>query len=179
MLRRTLLSLFPGSALAAQISAAHQHAQRAAVTGAALEYFDAATAAEVEAMAARIIPSEPGSPGAREAGVLYFIDRSLNTWDRDQQDMYRKGLADIDARRRATFPNAPNFAALPAESQDALLKAIETTPFFKQLRGHTMLGFFGDPSQGGNRGQVGWKLIGFEGEFSHQPPFGFYDREGH
>ena len=35
-------------------------------------------AAEIEAIAARIIPSD-ATPGAREAGVVYFIDRALST----------------------------------------------------------------------------------------------------
>jgi len=32
------------------------------------------------------------------------------------------------------------------------------------------------PAYGGNRGGVGWKLIGFEDAHVFQPPFGYYDR---
>jgi gluconate 2-dehydrogenase gamma chain len=37
------------------------------------------------------------------------------------------------------------------------------------------MGFFGDPSYGGNRDQAGWKLIGFEDKHQYEPPFGYYD----
>lgn len=36
-------------------------------------------------------------------------------------------------------------------------------PFFVLLALHTRQGFYSDPIYGGNRNQVGWKLIGFEG----------------
>jgi gluconate 2-dehydrogenase gamma chain len=41
------------------------------------------------------------------------------------------------------------------------------------------MGFLADPSYGGNRGQVGWKLIGFEPKPAWKPPFGYYDAEEH
>ena len=43
------------------------------------EFFTAAEAKEVEALASCIIPND-GTPGAREAGVVYFIDRALVTF---------------------------------------------------------------------------------------------------
>jgi hypothetical protein len=36
---------------------------------------------------------------------------------------------------------------------------------------------FSLPSYGGNRGGVGWKLIGFEDAHVFQAPFGYYDRD--
>jgi hypothetical protein len=30
---------------------------------------------------------------------------------------------------------------------------------------------------GGNRDEVGWKLIGFEDKFHFEPPFGYYDKQ--
>ncbi len=35
--------------------------------------------------------------------------------------------------------------------------------FFEQLLNNTREGFFADPIYGGNRGMVGWKMIGFPG----------------
>ena len=49
--------------------------------------------------------------------------------------------------------------------------------FFELLRTHTLYGFVGNPSYGGNRDRVGWKLIGFEDRMAYQPPFGYYDGE--
>jgi hypothetical protein len=36
---------------------------------------------------------------------------------------------------------------------------------------------FSNPSYGGNRDEVGWKLIGFEAPHPWQPPFGYYDAD--
>ena len=44
-----------------------------------LSFLSAAEAADIEAVAAQIIPTDD-SPGAREAGVVYFIDRALATF---------------------------------------------------------------------------------------------------
>ena len=43
---------------------------------------------------AQILPSDEG-PGAREAGVVYFIDRALATFDSDKREAYRKGMAEF------------------------------------------------------------------------------------
>jgi gluconate 2-dehydrogenase gamma chain len=48
-------------------------------------FFDPATAAEIEAIAAQIIPDDD-TPGARQAGVIQFIDRALAGYDQDKQD---------------------------------------------------------------------------------------------
>ncbi len=41
----------------------------------------------------------------------------------------------------------------------------------------TICGFLSDPARGGNRDEVGWKLIGLDSTHSYQPPFGYYDRD--
>jgi gluconate 2-dehydrogenase gamma chain len=55
----------------------HAHEAAAAATPPHLEFFSPAQASEVEAMAAQIIPTDD-TPGAREAHVIYFIDRALS-----------------------------------------------------------------------------------------------------
>ena len=75
------------------------------------------------------------------------------------------------------FPGSSSIAGLPTAQQVELLKAIEKTEFFQQMRRHTILGFFGDPKYGGNRDMAGWKLIGVEHAMRYQPPFGYYDAE--
>jgi gluconate 2-dehydrogenase gamma chain len=45
------------------------------------------------------------------------------------------------------------------------------------MRFSTVLGMFANPSYGGNTGQVGWKLLGFQAHGIYQPPFGYYDAE--
>jgi len=159
-------------ALWPEIAAAQAYAQ----SERKFEYLDAQTAAEVEAVVETILPSDD-TPGAREAGVIYFIDRALTTFHKDQQEVYRAGLKDFQAKRTALFPASQSIAELTAQQRIELLKATEHSEFFGLLRFHTLAGFLGDPSYGGNRDGVGWKLIGFEHSMVNQPPFGFYDRE--
>jgi gluconate 2-dehydrogenase gamma chain len=167
----SLMSLWP------QIVAAQDRARHAAVTpGTALTYFDQATAREIEAIAAQVIPTDD-TPGAREAGVIYFIDRALATFFKENQDAYRRGLAEVQTKRAAMFPGSASIASLEPRQQLALVKAIDGTPFFEMLRSHTMIGFFNSPDQGGNRDYVGWKLLGIEHRMVFEPPFGYYDAE--
>jgi gluconate 2-dehydrogenase gamma chain len=157
---------------------AQEHAQRAVASGAPgkFEFFSPEQALEVESVAAQIIPTD-NSPGAREAGAVYFIDRALTTFDRETQPIYQQGLASLQAKTRELFPDAGKFSGLGADRQIRVLQAIENTPFFAQVRTHTITGFLANPEYGGNRNQTGWKLIGFEGKFHYQPPFGYYDAE--
>jgi gluconate 2-dehydrogenase gamma chain len=158
---------------------AQEHAKRAAASGSPgkFEFFSREQAIEVESMAAQIIPTDD-TPGAREAGAVYFIDRALTTFDRERQAIYTQGLADLQTKTRELFPNATNFSSANSDQQIQVLKAIEKTPFFAQIRTHTVTGFLANPEYGGNRNEIGWKLIGFEGKFRYEPPFGYYDGEG-
>jgi gluconate 2-dehydrogenase gamma chain len=152
----------------------HAHESAQAAPAAKFTYFDAATAAEVEALAARIIPSDE-TPGAREAGVVFFIDRALATFDSNLRKDYRDGLDAMQKKRRELYPASASIAALAPEQADAVLRAMEKTEFFDLLRLHTLMGFLGNPSYGGNRGEVGWKSIGFQDAHIFRPPFGWYD----
>ena len=128
----------------------------------------------MESVAAQIIPADD-TPGAREAGCLYFIDRVLSTFDRERQAVYSQGLESLQAKTRELFPAAGKFSGLTSPQQIQVLKAIERTPFFAQIRLHTIAGFFANPEYGGNQEKIGWKLIGFEDKFQFAPPFGYYD----
>lgn len=137
----------------------------------ALLFFNRADARTVDAFAAQVIPSEDGSPGAREAGVVYYIDRALAGFMRDLQPLYRRGLQTLTDLAVATF--GAEFSALDDEQQRSLVEALDATAqaepedfsgqFYRILREHTVQGFFGDPAYGGNRDVVGWKLVGFPG----------------
>jgi gluconate 2-dehydrogenase gamma chain len=161
-----------------EIVGAQEHAHRAAqsVPPVAFEYLTPEQATEIEAVAAQIIPTDD-TPGAREARVIYFIDRALMTFDKDKRPQYVKGLKELQAKQKRMFPKAARFSELGSEQQIALLKKIEKTAFFDLVRLHTVMGFFADPAYGGNFNQAGWKLIGFQDQFHFKPPFGFYDRD--
>lgn len=162
----------------AAVLAAQEHAHQAvrSTPPPPFSVLSAGEAKEIEAIAAQIIPTDE-TPGAREAGVIYFIDRALSTFDQDKRALYTEGLKDLEAKRATLFPGSQSYAALQPDQQVQLLQAIEKTDFFELIRTHTVLGFFGNPSYGGNRDQVGWKLIGFEDRFQFAPPFGYYDAE--
>ena len=173
--------------------AAADHAHRAAnsATPPKFEFFAPEQAAEVEAITARIIPTDD-TPGAREAGVVYFIDRGLSTFAADDQKTYREGLPELQARVSEMFPGAVKFSGLTVEQQDAVLHSFDedtsagrrpfrarpgAQSFFETLRQHTIAGFLIDPDYGGNHDGVGWKLIGREREHMFQSPFGYYDKD--
>src|SRR5262249_9870324 len=69
-------------------------------------------AAAIAAFAERLMPGEPGKPGATDAGVLNYIDLALAGAYADQRDFYRRGIAQLDSYCRKTH-SAP-FAQLAA-----------------------------------------------------------------
>jgi hypothetical protein len=159
------------------VMAAAEYAARAreAATPPQLEVLSAEQAAEVNAIASRVIPSDD-SPGAREAGVIYFIDRALSTFSSETRDDYQQGLPVFAAKTREMFPTLERFSQATPEQQDAVLKALEGRPIFELIRAHTIMGFLADPRRGGNRDELGWKLIAFDSSPAFAPPFGYYDR---
>ncbi|MGO9934167.1 MAG: gluconate 2-dehydrogenase subunit 3 family protein [Steroidobacteraceae bacterium] len=182
--RAFLASSVAGLVLAAAdwpaIAAAAAHAQQAvklaAQPGQPVRFavFTAEQAAELEAMVSQIIPSDD-TPGAREAGIVYFIDRSLATFATSSRAVYMQGLIELQAKSRQMFPGSRSFSGLRSAQQIELLTAIDGTPFFRTVRDHTVIGMFASPRHGGNRDKAGWKLIGFDDRLNFQPPFGYYD----
>ena len=160
------------------ILAAKEHADTIAKAGhpATFAFFSRDQAIEVESVAAQIIPTDD-TPGAREAGTIYFIDRILTTFEQNKQAVYGEGLKELRAKTNESFPNADKFSTVNSDQQVQVLTAIEKSAFFAQVRLHTIVGFFANPEYGGNQDKIGWNLIGFEDRFDWQPPFGHYDRE--
>jgi gluconate 2-dehydrogenase gamma chain len=135
-------------------------------------FFNDEQAATVAAFAERLMPGAPGKPGASEANAINYIDLALAGAYADQQDLYRRGLAQLDTYCRKTY-NQP-FVKLSAAQQDEVIGALEqgkasefefptAQAFFNTLRTHTMEGMFADPVYGGNKDFAGWKLVGFPG----------------
>lgn len=140
------------------------------------EVFTASQAADLEAAMAQIIPTDD-TPGAKEARVVYFADKALATWQKDQKKDVLAGIAELNLRARRAATPARSFAALQDAQQRLVIASLEKDkhPFFAQLRGITLAGMFANPEYGGNAGKVGWKLIGFDDRFSWTAPFGWYD----
>jgi gluconate 2-dehydrogenase gamma chain len=135
-------------------------------------FFNHDDAATMSAFTERLMPGAPEKPGAVDAGVLNYIDLALAGAYADQQDFYRRGLAQLGAYCHKIYGKP--FVQLSAGQRDEVLTALDegkaagfTWPtaqaFFNTVRTHTMEGMFADPLYGGNRDFAGWKLVGFPG----------------
>jgi len=156
------------------IEDAYGFVQQTAGKPPAFTFFTPEQAAEVEAMAAQIIPTD-STPGAREARCVVFIDRILSTFEKDAQPQYLKGLDELQSQTKQLFPTASKFSSLGDADQIKVLTAMEKGPFFNLVRTHTITGFFAAPVHGGNVNKVGWKLVNYDDSLHHKPPFGYYD----
>jgi gluconate 2-dehydrogenase gamma chain len=162
----------PASAAPAAADAAQ------AAASAVREPLQALTAAEadlLDAIVARLIPSDANGPGAREASAVRYIDRALAGALSGSRDAYRSGLAALDRYSRSS--RGAGFTTLSPTDQDSVLIDVETgaatgsgagfdgssAAFFALVRTHTLQGTFGDPFYGGNTNFVGWDLIGYPG----------------
>lgn len=136
-----------------------------------------ADAREFEAIAARILPTTD-TPGAREAGVIWFIDKAFDSYDADYFGFAKEGLAEFQAAVAGAFPGAQKFSDLDESDQDQYLQTQQDSGFFELVRFMTIMGFFAMSKYGGNRNDVGWKLLGLDAHHQGwQPPFGYYDAE--
>ena len=136
-----------------------------------LEHLTAAEGDILDAIVARLIPTDANGPGATEARAARYIDRALGGALASSRQAYASGLAALDRYARSSR-GAP-FAQLSPTDQDSVLIDVETgaatgftgssAAFFNLVRGHTWQGTFGDPYYGGNANFVGWDLIGYPG----------------
>ncbi len=142
---------------------------RDAVAKEPLETLTAAEADTLEAVCARLIPTDPNGPGAAEARAARYIDRALGGALKSSRQAYASGLAALDAH--ANSSRGARFAALAPADQDRVLQdvaagaapGLPNGTFFNLVRAHTIEGTFCDPYYGGNAGFVGWDLIGYPG----------------
>jgi gluconate 2-dehydrogenase gamma chain len=157
--RKTFVSIVGGVAAAetvpapADAQAKHPAPRRApshplATLEEAYTYFTAPEAAFVEAAVARLIPGDALGPGAREAGVAYYIDQQLSAefgyaakmymhgpWAEGlptqgyqlrltPRQVYRLGIAETNQYTRRQY--GKSFDALSATAhQDAILTALD------------------------------------------------------
>lgn len=195
--------------------------------------------AEVMALAETMIPTDSNGPGAKEAGVVYFIDHMLAgsygqasgkywymqgpfvtpqtagtslsvmgavypsttktaitytngtiaprleagtsyQYPFNPREFWRRGLTFLETYSKAA--KAAPFEALSSSDQASILKDMaansssntalqsafqgpNAAEFFNEVYDMVVAGFFTDPLYGGNQGLVGWKLIGFNGNY--------------
>jgi gluconate 2-dehydrogenase gamma chain len=123
------------------------------------------------------------------SGFLELSGRLADAWRArigDMQRTYRQGIRELDAI--AEQFGGP-FKSLSDADQDHVLELMSGQPkpeavslgrdvgvktflqglfdeglgFFDALCLHTRQGFYSDPAYGGNRGHVGWEVVGFPG----------------
>ena len=147
------------------------HGHEMAAAREPLEHLTATEADLLEAIVARLIPTDAGGPGATEARAAHYIDRALGGALASSRQAYTAGLAALDRYARSSRGKA--FTELSATDQDSVLIDVETgaatgfpgssAPFFALVLNHTHQGTFGDPYYGGNANFIGWDLIGYPG----------------
>ena len=74
------------------------------------------------------------------------------------RQQYARGIATLDKLAGGDFTKAS-----PAD-QDKILASSEASTFLALLFEHTIEGMYSNPEYGGNRGQAGWKDIGYPGD---------------
>jgi len=114
----------------------------------------------VAAVAAQIIPTDD-LPGAREAGVVEYINAKLNEISL-LLPLYEEGVKETDAVSESRFHG--KFISLTPPQQIEVLKSIEKSPFFTQVWKDTVEGF--------TRSWTGKKVVGYPGGAQ---PHGYHD----
>ncbi|KAF1030982.1 MAG: Gluconate 2-dehydrogenase subunit 3 [Pseudomonas sp.] len=139
---------------------------------------DAMGPGALEAGVPEYIDRQMNTPYA--AGALWFMQGPFKAdappemgWQSKlvPKDIYRLGIAATDAWCKAM--NGKVFAEQDSATREKLLHQLEVGDaqfdavpakiFFSLLLQNTKEGFFCDPIHGGNKGMVGWTLIGFPG----------------
>ena len=115
----------------------------------------------------RIVPAD-GYPSASQLGCLDFLLRLIPL--EHLEKTYCDGLDGLNAESLA---KGSPFFDLPSTQQDELLHRLrhghkttdwKTNPkqFVAMLARQTIEGYYSDPGNGGNRGEVAWHMVGFE-----------------
>ncbi len=136
-----------------------------------LETLSATEMDTLEAIVARLIPTDVNGPGANEGRAAHYIDGALAGGLAFSRPAYAAGLAAVEQYARRT--KGASFVGLSAVDQDAVLTDMEnntatgfipnSATFFDLLRNHTLQGMFSDPYYGGNANFEGWDLLGYPG----------------
>lgn len=118
------------------------------------------------------------------AGARLYLDGPWNPQAPTEQgyqlkytpaELYRTAIGEILPQVRKDH-DGHDFWELPPATMDTVLSSLETgqfalpslpsAVFFETLLANTIEGFFADPAYGGNRGMVGWRMVGFPGAYA-------------
>lgn len=170
--RRTLLKIGATSALGVAIGAGSAAGIARFLRTAPSPYlfFSASEASLLTAVCEQIIPRDD-TPGATDAGVIFYIDRQLFGAHSRHQRTYRRGLESF--RNTCLQVCQAPFEKLPFDQQTDVLRLIESgkapkdlwgsqsqQSFFDLVIDHARQGFYGSPRHGGNRNYVSYQMLG-------------------
>jgi gluconate 2-dehydrogenase gamma chain len=132
-------------------------------------FFTDEEASLAESIIACLIPADD-FPGAKEAGVIHFLDRQLVGYHRRFQNFYRTGLA--NTAKSSTQQFGIRFNDLAEEKKILFLKSLEdntvmgdswkemaSSDFFNLILDHTLQGFYGSPRHGGNKDYASYRML--------------------
>ena len=135
----------------------------------AYRFFTPEEALCIIAFCEQIIPKDE-SPGATDAGVIYYIDRQLSEVFDYYQETYRVGIKNLQAYCSKKY--GKTFENVVFDEQTKLLKTLESnrlketewkqgkpSDFFNLIRSHTMQGFYGSPIHGGNKNYMSFEML--------------------
>jgi len=157
--RRTVLQVLGAAAVGAgapdELAVLGREIHRGLRPAAGLGVLDSRQNATVVAIADLLIPATD-TPGATAARVNEFIDLLLAEWyDASDRDRFLAGLADVDARARASF--GKNFADGSPSEQAGLLTVLDhetarwhgspeatrgPEPFYRRMKWLTLFGYY-------------------------------------
>jgi gluconate 2-dehydrogenase gamma chain len=123
--------------------------------------------ATLVAVVDRILPKDQDAGGV-EAGVPEYIDRMLQSEAMAQMKTnFVPGVAALDRRAQRMFQKP--FAQCTGAQQDELISMFKNSPeksgearWYEMAIVLCLEGYLGDPSYGGNKGEGGWKTVGFQ-----------------
>jgi len=108
--------------------------------------------------------------GAREAGVVNYIDKLLYQRFPALKDTYAKGILSLETYCKETF--GKGFTGLTWDEQYSLLQKMERSElpesywadvnqrsFFNTVLDNTMQGYYGPPRHGGNKDYVSYRMM--------------------
>jgi gluconate 2-dehydrogenase gamma chain len=107
----------------------------------------------LEALVDQIVPADETSPGALQAGVVFYIDKQL-----------AGPLKRFSPAYRNSIPSFEDLLPLTFDDRKAYLKKLAgaKASFFSTVVEHTMQGFYGSPVHGGNLDEASWKMLGIQ-----------------
>ena len=122
----------------------------------------------------RLIPADDLA-GAVASGGVEYVERIFRKELAPELGLFREALRALDhtVANQAGGSAGRGFAALTSAEQDAWLAQMESgalraiapllsPTFFERLLNLAAEGFYADPAQGGNRGAISWRMMGYD-----------------